>query len=344
MHALVKTEKGKGNLALWDVPEPEAGPGEVKLRIEATGICGTDVHIRDDHFHYNPPVILGHEFVGRVVAVGAGVEGIPLGTRYVAEPHKGGCGKCRFCLTGAVEACAKKKALGYRIDGSFCPYVTLPLASLHAIPDHLDTHHAACAEPLAVGVKAVLERSRVEPEDVVVVLGVGPIGLLAGAAAKAAGARLLIGVGTDADEPCRYAVAKAMGFDRTVNVQKEKLKTVIDELTAGTGADLVVEASGAGPAIATAFDILRIDGRVSAIGLCSREEIAVPWNLAVKKAAQVTFSFSSSWTSWERSVSLLATGRVDVRPLITHRIPLEQWAEGFAALDRNEAAKVLLLP
>jgi len=342
--ALVKTGRGKGLLELREVDEPVCGPKEVKLRVRSVGICGTDLHIRDDHFHYDPPVVLGHEFAGEICEVGAEVPGIAVGDRFVAEPHKGGCGLCRHCLTGAVEVCRKKKALGYRIDGSFCPYVTLPAASLHRIPESMTYDQGACVEPLAVGVKAVLERAKVEPEDVVVVFGCGPIGVLAAAAAKAAGARAAIVAGTDADEATRFPCARAMGIDRTVNLQRDDLAAAVDELTGGAGADVVVEASGAPPAVRQAFDVIRVDGRLAAIGLTARDEVELPWNAMVKKAVNCHFSFSSTWTSWERSISLIASERVDVGPLVPAALPLADWERGFAMLDRSEAVKIVLNP
>jgi len=344
MKALVKTKKGKGFLEVRTVDDPVMGDNEVLLQVKAAGICGTDLHIQEDRFHYLPPVILGHEFSGVVVDRGKNVSGYEIGERVVAEPHRGGCGACRYCLTGEVEVCREKKAIGYKIDGCFADLQALPATSLHRIPDGLTYEQAALAEPLAVVVKAVLERAKVEPEDFVMVSGCGPIGLLAAAAAKADGARAVMITGTDGDEKLRLPVARRMGIDHVVNVQKENPLEVVMALTGGAGADLLVEASGAEPAIRQAFDIIKIDGRICGLGLNGRESVPIPWDAAIKKAARVICSFSSNWTSWERAISLMAAGKVAVDPLITAAFPLEQWQKAFEMLANLDAIKVLLIP
>lgn len=342
MKALIKTARGKGNLEIRDVSIPAIGPGEVLVRLKATGICGTDLHIEEDVFATNPPVIIGHEFSGQIAEVGPGVEGWKSGDRVVAEPHRGGCGVCRHCLTGAVEVCAKKRALGYRVDGAFTEYTNLPSSVLHRIPDNLSFEEAALCEPLAVCVKAVLQRSRVDSEDLVVVLGCGPIGLLAAAAAKAGGARRVVITGTSRDVDTRLAAAKAMGIDETIDVQSTDPVKRVKELTSGHGADLVVDATGVAPAIAQGFELLRIDGRFSGIGITGKDSVAIPWDLALKKAANVCFSYSSNWPSWERAVSLLGSGKVRVAPMLSATMALEEWKTAFDRLRRQEAIKIVL--
>jgi L-iditol 2-dehydrogenase len=344
MKAVVKTKPGKGFIELREVDTPKIGDRDVLIRVKAAGICGTDLHIREDTFINIPPVIVGHEFSGEIVEVGKDVSTYQPGDRVVAEPHRGGCGVCPSCLTGQVEVCSRKKAIGYKVDGCFAEYVDLPITSLHRIPEHVTFEQAALSEPLAVNVKGVLERARVAPEDFVVVLGCGPIGLLGAAAAKAAGARAVMITGTDRDEHERLRVAQEMGIDYTVNVQKEDLKQRVDDLTNGAGADLVVEASGAEPAIRQAFDILKIDGRVAAVGITGRQQIALNWDVALKKAAHLIYSFSSNWTSWERTVSLLGSGKINVEPMISRKMPLDDWEAAFDLLQRQEAIKILLMP
>lgn len=344
MQALVKTSRGKGNLELREVPEPKAGPGEVLLAIRATGICGTDLHIEEDVFPTNPPVIIGHEFAAEIMELGAGVAGWKVGDRVACEPHRGGCGVCRSCLTGMVEVCAKKKAIGYRVDGCFTRLTTLPASSLHALAPNIPYDVAALTEPLAVVVKAVLQRGRVEPGDLVVVLGSGPIGLLSAAAAKAAGAGKVVITGTSRDRATRLEIARTMGIDHCIDVQTQDLKALIQDLSNGQGADLVVEATGVEPAIAQGIDILRIDGRMACLGITGRDQLAVPWDQAMKKAARIVFSYSSNWQSWETALSLLATGRVGVRPLISAKLPLSRWHSAFERLRRLEAVKIILDP
>jgi L-iditol 2-dehydrogenase len=220
----------------------------------------------------------------------------------------------------------------------------MPASSLHRIPNHLSFETAALTEPLAVGVKALLERSRVEAEDLVVVLGSGPVGLLAAAAAKAGGAKSVVVAGTDLDLEVRLPIAREMGLDYAVSVQQADLKDLVSELTDGVGADLVVEASGAPAAINQAFELVRRDGRICGIGLASSDRVAVSWNQGLLKSVTISFSVSTSWTSWERALSLLATGRVDVAPIISGSYPLDDFEEAFSTLENLKAVKNLFLP
>jgi len=345
MEALVKTKHGKGFMAIKEVKNPEPDKNEVLIKIKAAGICGSDVHFYDGSLtHCLPPVILGHEFSGEIVHVGDAVTRFSQNDRVVSEPHKGGCGLCMFCQTGQVEVCPEKRAIGYKIDGTFAPYITMPEASPHRIPDHLSFEHAALAEPLAVVIKGVLERTKVNPEDFVVVLGCGPVGLLAANAIKAEGARSVMITGTDLDEGTRLKAARQMNIDHVLNIQQENIKEAVLSLTNGIGADLVVEACGVEAAIHQAFDILRTDGRIAAIGHTGRDSLSVPWETGLRKAAHVTWSFSSNWSSWERAVSMLSCNKIEANQIVTHTFPLKEWKAAFEYLERLEAIKVLLLP
>jgi L-iditol 2-dehydrogenase len=345
MEALVKTKHGRGFMAIKEVDKPKPNKNEVLIKIKAAGICGSDVHFYDGSLtHCIPPVILGHEFSGEIVQIGDGVTRFSPKDRVVSEPHKGGCGLCMFCHTGQTEVCSEKRAIGYKIDGAFAPFITMPEASLHRIPDHLSFEHAALTEPLAVVIKGVLERVRINPEDFVVVLGCGPVGLLAANAVKAEGARSVVITGTDLDEKTRLNAARQMNIDHVLNVQKENIKETVLSLTNGIGADLVVEACGVEAAINQAFDILRTDGRIAAIGHTGRESLSVPWETGLHKAAHVTWSFSSSYSSWERAVSMLSNGKIQADQVISHTFPLKEWQTAFESLERLEAIKVLLVP
>lgn len=345
MEALVKTKPGKGFMAIKEVKDPEPDQNQVLIRIEAAGICGSDVHFYDGSLtHCLPPVILGHEFSGEIVQTGKSVTQFSPGDRVVSEPHKGGCGLCRFCQTGQMEVCPEKRAIGYKIDGTFAPYITLPEASLHRIPSHLSFKHAALAEPLAVVIKGVLERTKVNPEDFVVILGCGPVGLLAANAVKAVGARSVMITGTDLDEKIRLKAARQMNIDHVLNIQQENIKEAVLSLTNGIGADLVVEACGVESAIHQAFDIIRTDGRIAAIGHTGREFLSVPWETGLHKAAHVTWSFSSNWSSWERAVSMLSSHKIEADQIVSHTFPLKEWKAAFESLEKLEAIKVLLIP
>lgn len=344
MKALVKTEKGVGFLELRDVPEPVAAPDQVLIEIKAAGLCGTDIHVKHDEFPYWPPVILGHEFAGEIVAVGSEVTGWQVGDRVVGEPHTKACGKCWLCRTGNIQICPEKRSPGWGIDGAFAKYLAYPPHLLHRIPDNLSFVEASLTEPTANIVTDLLERGRVEPEDFVVVLGPGPIGLIAAMAARAEGAREVMIVGTNADEALRLQTARDLGFAQVVNLQQEDPVARCLELTGGRGADLVVECSGAAPAIASTVDYVRKLGRICAIGLTGKKPVQLDWDKFQGKVCTIIFNMSTGYTSWDRALSMLALGKVNARAVITHEFPLEEWEAAFEAVENLTALKAVLVP
>lgn len=344
MKGLAKTEAGKGFLDIIDVEKPQVEADEVLINIKVAGICGTDLHIEEGRFQCNPPVILGHEFFGEIVETGENVTEFKEGDRIVAMAHKGGCGTCPNCQRGEVELCRGKRAIGYRIDGCFAPYLTLPATSLLRVPDNVSDEHAALTEPIAIVMKGLGQRCRVEPEDFVVVLGCGPIGLLAAAVAKAEGADKVVITGTNVDEKVRLDAAKKMGIDYALNVEKVDIVEKVSDLTDGLGADLVVEASGAAPAIRQIFDLVRINGRVCALGLTGEETVPFPWDAALLKSPDVNFSASSNWASWKKAISILSNHKINLDPIITETLPITEWKKAFEMLRQSEAIKVLLIP
>ena len=293
MLALVKEKKGEGFLSLQERPKPTCGAGEVLIRVAYGGICGTDLHIRHDQFAYYPPVILGHEFSGEVVEVGDGVTAYAVGDRVVGEPHNLACGKCYLCRNGHIQNCMDKRSIGWGIDGCFTSYLVMPESLLHKVPDGVSLQAAAMAEPAAIVAHQLLERAGVTPGDNVVVMGVGPIALLAAQMARIAGAGRVYLCGTNADLDYRLKIADELCcYDRFINVQTEDVDAVVKADT-GIGADLVVEASGAASAIRTSIRVLKKWGRLCAIGMTAAPQIEVPWNEAMMKVLDVQFNMSS---------------------------------------------------
>jgi L-iditol 2-dehydrogenase len=346
MTALVKTDKGEGFVELKEVPVPGIGDGDVLIEVKAAGICGTDLHILHDEFPYWPPVILGHEFAGVIAAKGRDVKDRSVGDRVVGEPHTLACGKCWLCRTGSRQLCASKRSPGWGIDGCFAKFMRYPEpALLHRIPDDMTFEEAAFVEPAANVVHDVLERGRVEPAAAVVVIGPGPIGLMAAMAAKAAGAGRVAVAGTKADEALRLPVArKIAAIDAAWNVDEEDVPAAVAKLTDGRGADLVVEASGSEGGIGLAVRLVRKKGRIAAIGLTGRTLIAFPYDAAMSKAIDYTFNMSTSHTSWDRAIHLVHTRQIDVRPLLTHKGGLDKWREFFSALEGKEGLKGIFIP
>lgn len=344
MQALVKTATGPGNLQLQEVPVPDITPTEVLIHVQACGICGSDLKIQDDEHPYTPPVVVGHEFSGEIVKIGANVSGWVAGDRVVSEQHTHACRRCRQCLTGNAFACAFKRAPGYFVDGAFAEYIKVPAWLLHRIPDNLNYIEAAFSEPTAVAVHGVLERTGIAPEDVVLVLGCGPIGLAAAKMAQACGAAQVIITGVERDELVRLPKARQLGIDYALNVTKANLAEQVSDLTNGEGADVVIELSGAPSAIEQAFMLARRLGRIGMIGQPPKDQINIPYRQALFRALTVTFSYSSKYTSWERALSLFEREAIKPAQFITHVLPLSEWEQGFRLARSGEAIKVVLEP
>lgn len=343
MRALVKYQDGIGNMEVRTVPKPIPGDSEVLLKVLAAGICGSDIHVWKGEWEWKYPFILGHEFVGEIIELGKLVNGYSVGERVVTEVHHSYCGTCSYCLTGLRHYCSSKKALGLDINGGFAEYVSVPANLLHKLPEEIDTISAALIEPTAVAVYAVIERGRISPDDTVVVVGPGPIGILSAQAARAAGAKKVIIFGTNKDKALRLKLCEQLDFV-TYNVQENKIGEILMRETGGRGVDVVVEASGSTQGIQTAIEIARKNGLVIPIGLPGTETTEVPWDKAVHKALTIKTSYSSSYLSWEKAISLVAQGKIKLLPLVTQKASLEEWEKIFEILDKGEGVKAVLIP
>lgn len=342
MRALMKTARGPGNLELREIEEPRPGKDEVLIEVAAAGICGTDVHIKHDQTFYTPPIVLGHEYSGRVVEVGDDVTGIEVGD-LVVSPATAYCGKCYQCKTGHMNRCTseKKRILGTSLaNGAFARYLTVPEYIIHKIPKGVALKEAAMAEPTACVVHSVIEKSPITPGDVVVVQGPGTMGLLAVQVAKAMGAGKVIVTGVSADQ-WRFDIAKKIGVDLTLNVQldPDPVKTIKEE-TDGRGADVVIEASGACIACNQALDFVKVAGHVTLLGIRGQ-----PLDIDLDAIALKELTMSGTWgtlpSTWVTTLRLMASKKVKVAPLITHRISLDLWEEGFDLMEKQKAIKVL---
>lgn len=343
--ALVKVAKGKGLVELRNVPVPSLPDDHVMIEVKAAGLCGTDLHVFHDEFPYYPPVVLGHEFSGEIVEVGAGVNRWQVGERVVAEPHTLACGVCADCRMGNLQLCPDRRSIGWGIDGAFTHFLPMPARLLHRIPEQVSFDEAALAEPMAVAVRAVMLRSKVEPGDVVVVQGPGPIGLLAALVAKAGGASRVIVLGMGEDAKVRLRVAREIGVDYVINLDKSpNAVEFVQDLTNGRGADLVVEAAGAPAAVVDSIHMVRRQGRIAALGLTGKAMLEFPWDVFISKSCEIKATFSTTYNSWARSLSLMGSRVIDVRPLISQRVPLENWQAAFEMLSNKECVKCLLLP
>ena len=346
MKAMVKTQKGVGFVEVKDVPKPEVKTDhDILIRVKQAGVCGTDLHIYNDMFPYNVPVILGHEFVGVVEAVGSKITEFKPGDRVIAEPHTLACGTCEMCRSGHPHMCSTKRSPGYGIDGCAAEYICYSQPELvHKVPDNVPDSVAVLAEPMAVAMNAVIDRTKIELGDVVVISGAGPIGQLCAVCAMEAGAYQVIMLGTDADEELRFPTARELGVTRTINVQKEDAAAVINEMTNGRGADVTMECSGAASAVNNAIDITRVFGRMGVVAIPGPEKISVKWSQSIHKCHRIEMCYSSSPISWVRVLHLMATTKKDLSKLATMTVPLTEWESVFEAVKAGKCIKGVLVP
>jgi L-iditol 2-dehydrogenase len=345
LRALVKFARGEGNVELRDLSKPKCGKGEVLVEIESVGICGTDIHILHDQTFYSPPVVLGHEYCGKVMEVGEGVQGIDVGER-VTSPATVPCGECYLCRTNHQNRCigSNKKILGVSgANGAFAKYMAVPTSIIHKIPENVSSESAALAEPIACVVHAAIERMNVRPGETVVIQGPGPMGLIATQIAAIQGAGLIVVTGTSADDE-RLRITKNLGADVTIDVEKENAVKAVNDLTSGLGADVVFEASGSPAARRQAFELVRRCGRIGYIGLTGRPKEEANLDAIIEKELSVAGSWGTIWTSWRTTLALLASGKIKTELLISHKLPLEDWQKGFNLMDRKEGLKILLKP
>jgi len=342
MKAVMKVAPGVGNVALQDISEPTAAPGQVRIRVQAAGVCGTDLHIYKDEFRSFPPVVLGHEVAGEVDEVGEGVDGVEVGARVTTETYFSTCGVCRYCRNGQTNLCLNRRSIGSAVNGGFTQYLVVPAKNIHRLPSDIDFQAGALTEPLACVVHGVLSTPTVVPGDVAVIAGPGAIGLLTLQVVKASGATVVM-LGTDADEQ-RLDLARDLGADYTVNVQRQNPAPLVADITPeGLGADVVYECSGAGPAAQQLPELVRRRGRFVQIGLFGKP---VAWDLdqICFKELVVTGSNASTPPAWTRALQLLATGSVRTAPLISHVFDVTDWQQAFDTFEARSGIKMILQP
>jgi len=344
MKALVKTQKGVGFIEVRDVPEPEPGAAQVKIRIAACGVCGSDIHVRHDRFPYWPPVTLGHEFTGTVIETGPECRSLKIGDRVVAEPHTKACGACSLCRTGNIQICAQKRSPGWGIDGGMAEFICYPEVLLHRIPEAMTWDQGAMVEPTANAVTDLIERTGVTAGDFVVVQGPGAIGLLCAMVARAAGAREVAIIGTAGDESMRLKKARELGFSQIINTGSQDPVAEVLRQTGNEGADIVVECSGSPKAIPLTVDFVKKRGKICVIGLTGGQPVEIPWDKFSFKVVNVIFNLSTAYTSWDRAINLISNGAVPAEKLITHREPLENWQHAFDDVEKLKALKAVMIP
>ncbi|MGH7499965.1 MAG: L-threonine 3-dehydrogenase [Gemmatimonadales bacterium] len=342
MRALLKETPGPG-MVLRDRPIPACGPSEVLIRVRHAGVCGTDLHIWEwDSWasaRLRPPVIIGHEFAGEIVEVGAEAEReglLAVGDAVTAEGHIV-CGHCLQCRLGAAHLCQRTRIIGVDRDGAFADFIAMPASNVMKL-DGIPTEIGAIMDPMGNAVHTVLESS--VPGSSVLVLGCGPIGCFAVGVARAAGASLVIASDFN---PRRLELACAMGAHVTLNPGKDDVLARIRELTGGDGVDLVCEMSGHPSGHAQAFAAARLGGQVNLLGTPSTTtEVDFARDVIFKGLTLYGVTGRKMYETWHEMRRFLRAGQLDPRPVITHRFPLEEIAEAIQVIKDGEAGKVIL--
>lgn len=342
----VRKMKPEPGLELVETDVRQIGPTDVLLKVEATAICGSDIHFyKYDDFAKTRlaiPVTLGHEFAGEIVEIGKEVADFKVGDRAAADSHIV-CGKCEVCKLGLQHICQNLDIFGNRIDGSFAEYIAVPETSLWRLGQDVPFEIGAIMEPLGGAVQTVL----IEPVTAqsVAIFGDGPIALFAAGVARASGASKVYHIGK---YPFRLEIAKQMGADVvfSINDDVDIVQAILDD-TNGIGVDVSLEMAGSPKSVEQAFASVRKGGRVSVFGLTSQPvEFDINYAITLRQVRALGVAGRHMWDTWRQMDGLLQSGQLDPGPVITHQLPLEEFDKGFEYVmsSNRTAGKVLLRP
>jgi threonine 3-dehydrogenase len=336
MRALVKPDAAPG-LELREVPVPSPGPNEVLIELEKTSICGTDLHIYQwDEWAQRtirPPLVLGHEFVGRIAALGSSVRGYEAGQRVSAEGHVV-CGVCRNCRAGKPHLCPHTEGIGVNRDGGFAEYVVVPATNLWPIPEAIPSELAAFFDPFGNAAHCALQFDLVG-EDVLIT-GAGPIGIIAAGIARHVGARHV--VVSDVND-YRLQLAGDMGATRTVNVTEEKLADVREELDID-GFDIGMEMSGNPHAFRDLLGLMYNGGRVALLGLLPKDT-GVDWDQVIFKGLEVHGIYGRRmYETWYKITQMVLTG-FPLHKVLTHQLPIDDFENAFELMGSGHCGKIV---
>ncbi len=339
MKALVKAKSEKGIWMEHDIPMPEIGPNDVLIKIKKTAICGTDMHIYNwDEWAEKTipvPMVVGHEYVGVIADIGSHVKGFEIGERVSGEGHLT-CGNCRNCRAGTQHLCRNTQGIGVNVQGSFAEYLSLPSQNVFKIPDDISDDLAAIFDPFGNATHTALSFNMVG-EDVLIT-GAGPIGIMAASIAKHVGARNI--VLTDVND-FRLDLANKLGACRTVNVLKEDLKDVMQELNMREGFDIGLEMSGNNTAFKDLIKSMNHGGKVAILGI-PPNDTAIDWNDVIFKGLTLKGIYGREmFETWYKMSSMLQSG-LDISKIITHQFNIDDFQQGFDIMGSGKSGKVIL--
>ncbi|MCC2617522.1 L-threonine 3-dehydrogenase [Aestuariibacter halophilus] len=338
MKSLAKLHPEKG-IWLTDSPRPEVGHNDLLIKIHKTAICGTDMHIYNwDEWSQNTipvPMVVGHEYVGTVVDMGQEVRGFAVGDRVSGEGHIT-CGHCRNCRAGRRHLCRNTSGVGVNRPGAFAEYLTIPAFNAFKIPDNISDDLAAIFDPFGNAVHTALSFDLVG-EDVLIT-GAGPIGIMAAAVAKHVGARHV--VITDINQ-YRLELARKMGATRAVDVSKESLADVMNDLGMTEGFDVGLEMSGVPAAFHDMLDKMNNGGKIAMLGI-PPQNVAIDWNQVIFKGLVIKGIYGREmFETWYKMASLIQGG-LDLTPIITHHFSIDDFQQGFDVMGSGQSGKVIL--
>ncbi len=340
MRALRKTSPEPG-FVLQEQPVPEVGPSDVLIRVEKAGVCGTDAHI---YFwdawarsRVRPPLTVGHEFMGTVAGIGSAVRMVAVGDRVSAEGHIAD-GTCFLCRTGEAHICEKVQIIGVDRDGAFADYIVMPESNVWKLDPSIPDEFAAVFDPLGNAVHTVMAAG-VSVKSVVIT-GVGSIGLMAIPVARAAGASAVYAIDVN---PAKLDLARKLGADETFAATDPGVVDTILERTGGDGVDVLLEMSGSGQAIDNGLRMVRNGGRAALLGIPSEDiNINLAERIIFKGLTVLGINGRRMFETWYETQALVRSGRVDLRPIITHVLPFQEFDRAFELMHSGEAAKIVL--
>jgi len=336
--AVVNFAPEKGSVEIREIAVPIIGDDDVLLEVVNVGVCGSDLHqwTADHSWPVNYPVVLGHEFGGLIAALGKNVSVWKEGDRVVSETAAIINPNSPMSKTGLYNLDPDRKGFGYGVNGAMTRYVRVPARCLHRVPTHLSFEEACLTEPCCVAYNSVAVNSSVKPGDRVIVIGPGTIGILCAAVARICGAEVAV-VGLESDK-LRLDIAKQYGCEAIIGDATEWAKD-----RDGLGADLIVDAAGASITLKMALQWVRPNGQITKVGW-GPQPLGFSLDPLVQKNVTLKGSFSHNWPIWERVIALLASGSLNVKPIIGGVWAIDQWKEAFEKMHHGEVVKSVLKP